>query len=308
MKGHFSAYVNADVSQDTMAAASIKSGLLRLLRLGINENLYVLNDVRKVSFIGDRTTYVASPAPAPVQASGKDGVGAAALTFIILAALFVFLVGGFLVGRSVKKRKQEQFDKGMILDESVADEEVADASYNKGFMGGAVGENGAVMHGSLASTDELALQPQAIVRPVLSKSSSEPSVEESSASGVRSEETKASPKKRSPGKPSDGSAKPAKSAAAEELAAALLMASAAAASAEKAGEEVSGEKLNREAAGTKTSPPKKKKSKRKKGARAPDSPDSLLADSLRQLDSIAEEGEASIIDESAEDTGSRGLS
>ena len=61
MKGRFSASVNADVSQDSMAEASIKSGLLRLLRLGMNEDLYVLNDVRKVSFIGDRTSFVPPP-------------------------------------------------------------------------------------------------------------------------------------------------------------------------------------------------------------------------------------------------------
>jgi hypothetical protein len=298
MKGRFSASVNADVSQDSMAEASIKSGLLRLLRLGMNEDLYVLNDVRKVSFIGDRTSFVPPPTVQAASQSTGRSIGSAALAFIILAVLFVFLVAGFLVGRNMKKRKQEQHDMGVVLDESYAldEEEAASPFYNKGFGGEVDGPYGADVQGSLASTDELALQPQPLVVAVLAKSGEESKRGEDSKSEENSEE--AGEKNTSDGpivKPSDAPEKK-DSAAADELAAALRMATAAAAWAEKAGEEVTGEKISGEAARPKT--PTKKKKKRKKGKRAPDSPDSLLSDSLRKLDSIAEESEPSVIEES----------
>jgi hypothetical protein len=306
MKGRFSASVNADVSQDSMAEASIKSGLLRLLRLGMNEDLYVLNDVRKVAFIGDRFTYVPPPPPVSSASPSSGGIGTAALAIIILAALFVFLLVGFLVGRNIKKRKQDQHSKGVVLDESFAldEEEMAGASYNKGFKGGDVDSpNGSSVQGSLASTDELALQPQLLVAPVLSQSTAESDAAEESKSNVVDEEQKETP-------PNEGGAPVAEkeqssTAAADELAAVLLAATAAAASAEKAGEEVTGEKISGDADKPQT-PPKKKRKKKKKAKRDPDSPDSLLAESLRQLDSIAEEGEASVIEESS-DSSARSL-
>jgi len=305
MKGRFSASVNADVSQDSMAEASIKSGLLRLLRLGMNEDLYVLDDVRKVSFIGDRTTF--TPPPPPVEttysAPGGTGIGNAALAFIILACLLVVLIAGFLVGRNLKKRRQEQHDRGVVLDESYAlDEE--EATYNKGFRGQSGDPNGANVQGSLASTDELALQPQPIVVPALSKSSEASNKGEESKRQVTAEENSTAPVGTAAIKPSKASVKKKDSTAAKELAAALLMASAAAASAEKAGEEVMGEKISGDGTNTNTPPKKKKK---KKGKRSPSSsPDSLLAESLRKLDSIAEEGETSVVEESV-DSGSRSL-
>ena len=233
-----------------------------------------------------------------MSSTGGTGIGSAALAFIILAVLFVFLVAGFLVGRNMKKRKQEQHDKGVALDESYAldEEEATSPFYNKGFGGEVDGPYGADVQGSLASTDELALQPQPLVVPVLTKSGEESKTGEDSKSEENREE--AGEKNTADGpidKPSDAPEKK-DSAAADELAAALRMATAAAASAEKAGEEVTGEKISGEAARPKT--PTKKKKKRKKGKRAPDSPDSLLSDSLRKLDSIAEESEPSVIEES----------
>lgn len=286
MKGSFSASVNADVSQDTMAEASIKSGLLRLLRLGMNEDLYVVNNVRKVSFIGDRTSYNPPPVT-PQSAPASGGIGTAALAIIIVAALIVFLIAGFLIGRN-RKRKREEHAKGMVLDESFNLDEEAGKSYNDGFRGGAEVE------GSLAATDELALQPQPLVVPVLSKSSE-----------AGSESDEANEKSQVKEAPAEANSSPAKnSTAAQELAVALEMATAAAASAEKAGEQVTGEKINGPDAETPT--PKKKKKRKKKGKRATDSPDSLLSDSLRKLDSIAEEHEPSIIDESS-DSSTRSL-
>ena len=270
----------------TMAEASIKSGLLRLLRLGMNEDLYVVNDVRKVSFIGDRTSYNPPPVT-PSSAPASGGIGTAALAIIIVAALIVFLIAGFLIGRN-RKRKREEHAKGMVLDESFNLDEEAGKSYNDGFRGGAEVE------GSLAATDELALQPQPLVVPVLSKSSE-----------AGSESDEANEKSQVKEAPAEANSSPAKnSTAAQELAVALEMATAAAASAEKAGEQVTGEKINGPDAETPT--PKKKKKRKKKGKRATDSPDSLLSDSLRKLDSIAEEHEPSIIDESS-DSSTRSL-
>lgn len=290
MKGSFSASVNADVSQDSMAEASIQSGLLRLLRLGMNEDLYVVNDVRKVSFIGDRTSY--NPPP-PVTSSSAPAsnrsLGNAALATIIIAALVVFLIAGFLIGRN-QKRKRDEHARGVMLDESYALDEEDGKSPNDGFRGGTGVE------GSLAATDELALQPQHLVVPVLTKSS-----EDGSGPDEANENSQVK------AAPSEANCSTARnSAAAKELAAALEMATAAAASAEKAGEKVTGEKINASAAETPSPKKNKKKKRKKKGKKATDSPDSLLSDSLRKLDSIAEESEPSVIDESS-DSSTRSL-
>jgi hypothetical protein len=290
MKGSLSASVNADVSKDSMAEASIKSGLLRLLRLGMNEDLYVVNDVRKVSFIGDRTSY--NPPPPVTSASApasNRSLGNAPLAIIIVAALVVFLIAGFLIGRN-RKRKRDEHSRGVMLDESYALDEEDGKSPNDGFRG-VTG-----VEGSLAATDELALQPQHLVVPVLTKSSEDGSGPDEAN---ENSQVKAAP-------PSEANCSTARnSAAAKELAAALEMATAAAASAEKAGEKVTGEKINASAAET-PSPKKKKKKRKKKGKKATDSPDSLLSDSLRKLDSIAEESEPSVIDESS-DSSTRSL-
>jgi hypothetical protein len=290
MKGSFSASVNADVSQDSMAEASIKSGLLRLLRLGMNEDLYVVNDVRKVSFIGDRTSF--NPPP-PVTSSSAPAsnrsLGNTALAIIIVAALVVFLIAGFLIGRN-RKRKRDEHARGVMLDESYALDEEDGKSPNDGFRGGTGVE------GSLAATDELALQPQHLVVPVLTKSS-----EDGSGPDEANENSQVK------AAPSEANCSTARnSAAAKELAAALEMATAAAASAEKAGEKVTGEKITSSSAETPSPKKKKKKKRKKKGKQATDSPDSLLSDSLRKLDSIAEESEPSVIDESS-DSSTRSL-
>lgn len=92
----------------------------------------------------------------------------------------------------------------------------------------------------------------------------------------------------------------ASSATADELAAILLAATAARASAEKASEKVTGEKSGARGDGQAeklTTPPRKKKKRKKSSKKAPDSPDSLLAELLQKLDSIAEDGETSVIEE-----------
>jgi hypothetical protein len=152
------------------------------------------------------------------------------------------------------------------------------------------------VEGSLAATDELALQPQHLVVPVLTKSG-----EDGSGPDEANENSQVK------AAPSEANCSTAmNSAAAKELAAALEMATAAAASAEKAGEKVTGEKITSSSAETPSPKKKKKKKRKKKGKQATDSPDSLLSDSLRKLDSIAEESEPSVIDESS-DSSTRSL-
>lgn len=273
MTGYFTAFVDADLKADSTAEASVRSGLLRLLRLGMQENLYLNGDVRKVSFIGDRTGFV----PPPVQTQSSDSssvnMSTVALTFIILAAFFAFLIGGFLVRKAARERKQEQV-KGMMLEEDL-NLDVDEASYNIGFVGD-VSRGDSNKQGSLASTDELALEPQDAAFPVFAPNSG-------------------------------GSADEAKFKAATELTIETSCAAHAPTVIPSNQQQVAAVELDLLFLSTEASPssgrsperntssaakmlPKKKKRRKKtKNKKAPDSPDSLMAESLKTLDSIAEE-------------------
>ena len=272
MTGYFTAFVNADLAADSTAEASIRSGLLRLLRLGMQENLYLNGDVRKVSFIGDRTNFV----PPPVQNQSSDSSSAkmsvVALTFTVLAAFFVFLIGGFLIRKAVRERKKEQV-KGMVLEEDLH-LDVEEASYNIGFAGDTNQKNESHMEGSLASSDELALEPQNATFSVFTTESDGSADEAKSESATDlANET-----------PGAATVMPSNQyqIAAEELD--LLFLSTAATP-------YSGSSPERNISpATKTSPKKKKKRRKKtKNKKTPDSPNSLMAESLKTLDSIAEE-------------------
>lgn len=267
--GYFSASVNADLESDSTAEAAIRNGLLRLLRLGMKEDLYANGDVRKVSFIGDRNLY---EPPAQVETNNSStGMSGVALTFIILAALLAFLVAGLLV-RNASKKRREDHAKGIVLEDDLhfdGDEEVA----NAGFGGG----DDQSVDGSLAATDELALQPQPTVFPVSSKSS-----------GERNESPDA--QSHSTGSSSTES---------DDVAAALALQVFLSTSATPSEPTYPEADASNQSTSPRKSPKKKKKRKNKK---APDSPDSLMDESLRTLDSIAEEPTtSSIIDETSDD-------
>lgn len=274
MTGYFTASVNADLAADSTAEASVRSGLLRLLRLGMKENLYLNGDVRRVSFIGDRTDFV--PPPVQTQSTNSSSVemGTVVLTCTILAALLAFLIGGFLIRKTVRKRKEEQ-GKGVRLEEDFhldADE----ASYNMSYVGD-LERNGSDMQGSLASTDELALESQDAIFPVLTPKSDGSADEEKS-------EAPTEPTNEMPDAAYAPSVIPTNQyqVASVELDL-LFMSNEATPSSDKSPERDT-------SPAAKTSPKKKKKKRKKaKNKKAPDSPDSLLAESLKTLDSIAEE-------------------
>lgn len=274
MTGYFSSSVSADLESDSAAEASIRNGLLRLLRLGMQEDLYVNGDVRKVSFIGDRNLY--EPPPQEETNTSSTGMGAVALSFIILAVVLAFLIAGFLVRHTRKTRREEQA-KGIALEDDLhldADEEVA----NTGFSGG--DEKVINVSGSLAATDELAVQPQPTVFNVPSRASSErnenPSLQSPSTGSMSTESTES-----------------------DDVAAALALQ----VFLTNAATPASAPYPEADASNQSTSPRKSpKKKKKRKNSKAPDSPDSLIDESLRTLDSIAEEPTiSSIIDETSDD-------
>jgi hypothetical protein len=295
MTGYFSASVDADLEADSTAEASVRSGLLRLLRVGMKENLYANGNVRKVSFIGDRTNYVPTVQTSTDSNTSSLGMSSVALTFTILAAIIAFLIAGFLFRKTMKKKKQQEA-KGVRLEEDFHPD-VDDSSFDKSFTGedytGDIERNDKQC--SLAATDELSLVSQDAISPVLTPMSDDAGAEEASfeAPTEPPSEAPTPPQSEAPSKapselmsesPATACARPAVLPANHHQTAAaeldLFLSTAATPTADT---------LTEISPTIRATTPKKKRKKRKrKKSAAPDSPDSL-DESLKTLDSIAEE-------------------
>ena len=310
MIGYFSAEVNADLSATPTAEASIRSGLLRLIRLGMQEDLYSGGTIRKVSFIGDRTTFVAPPptTTSTTTASTDKGLGPVALSFVLIAAILAFLIGGLLVGNHLRKKKQHD-ERGIILEDHhyTSDDEAGEQAWNKGHVAGrsVLERADSAEPGSLAEQDELALEPQDLVAPVLSKSAeqTDDATDDAIDVSVAESPTRATREATSLTVDTQETDKPAPSEADASLAAFMATSTTASDVPTEA------DAASRAAAAPKTPSPKKRKKKKKKKVVDTSSPDSLR-DALSTLDSIAEEPHDpnAVIDGSDDSSGPRSLS
>lgn len=100
--------------------------MLKIVRQGMVENIYVNSDIRKVSFIGTRLDTVVSTG-APTMSSDKPtGISAVAIGLICAGSVIAVLLAALVVRRRRKKAEDENMMKDMIfVDATVEAKEIA---------------------------------------------------------------------------------------------------------------------------------------------------------------------------------------
>lgn len=145
---------------------NIKKDMLKTLRQGMVENVYVSRDVRKVSFIGTRLSVEGGGSPDGVargaENSNAGGISAVSIGVICACSLLALILLAMFVRRRQKRARNENMMRDMIfVDATVEAKEIAaaEADYEK---------SDRESRGSLADQDELESQPDPIIeaRPV----------------------------------------------------------------------------------------------------------------------------------------------
>lgn len=152
IKGYITATVNS--SADATVQDGILRGLLKVVRQGMQDDVYVSGNIKKVSFIGTRTdasngfaTDGVRTADANTEKAGLSGIGIAFLC--VGSVLLVALIAMFV--RKRQRRIAEERD--MVFHDATAQ------AWKRTLEEGQLGDEGADIPGSLANKDELALRP-----------------------------------------------------------------------------------------------------------------------------------------------------
>ena len=166
IKGYITATV--DSSASATVQDNVMRGLLKVVRQGMQDDIYVSGNVRKVSFIGARTDSSNGFATDGVRAadtnSQKQGLSGIGIAFLCIGSvLFIALIALFI--RRRQRRKSEERD--MVFHDATMEAarkralelgEQGDEEYHSRGPG-LTGIEGADIPGSLANKDELALKP-----------------------------------------------------------------------------------------------------------------------------------------------------
>mmetsp|Transcript_11265 Transcript_11265/g.16559 ORF Transcript_11265/g.16559 Transcript_11265/m.16559 type:complete len:482 (+) Transcript_11265:178-1623(+) len=158
VRGGMTLVVDPEISEEE--EENIKRGMLKILREGMLENVYVNSDIRKVSFIGTRLVGVSEPPTIPDEASNPTGISALAIGLICAGSVIAVLLAALLVRRRRKRAEDENMMRDMIfVDATVEAKEIAAQESI---------EFDRESRGSLADKDELEIQQDPIIeaRPV----------------------------------------------------------------------------------------------------------------------------------------------
>lgn len=122
MKGYFTATLKEDEEGSSAVEGSIRSNLLRAVRQGMNDGTYEHGNIKKLSFIGDRSARGADPLTS--NPSGDDGgVSGAGIAFIVLGCLALLL----LLGLFVVRRRNRDDSQHVIFEDPESDLEAEQA-------------------------------------------------------------------------------------------------------------------------------------------------------------------------------------
>lgn len=173
IKGRITATIDGDASGPT--TAGIVSGLLRTVRQGMIDDVYVTGNIKKVSFIGERAeSNNAFGGPDSVRdvnvtSENDPGLSSIGIAFVAVGAALLVALIALLVARRQRRRSEERnmifHDATVQAKELEAEEEDRlAAAVAVGGLVAAQGNDpnaveGADVVGSLANRDELALQP-----------------------------------------------------------------------------------------------------------------------------------------------------
>jgi hypothetical protein len=137
-------------------------GIMRTIRSGMYDDVYVSGNVKKVSFIGERieTGYVdANAAKGYDNQSDGNGLSVIGISFICVGSVLILALAALFVTKRRQRRKEEE--RNMIFhDATVGARELQAANDEPPFKVRTI--EGADIPGSLANEDELALKPGAV--------------------------------------------------------------------------------------------------------------------------------------------------
>lgn len=166
IKGFITATVNS--SATATVQDSILRGLLKVVRQGMQDDVYVSGNIQKVSFIGSRTDTSNGFATDNVKAAdantSKPGLSGIGIAFLCVGTiLFVALIALFIRKRYRRKAEERDMifhDATLGAQKRALDQgEQGDEEYHSRLPALEQGIEGADIPGSLANKDALALKP-----------------------------------------------------------------------------------------------------------------------------------------------------
>ena len=157
--------MTATIDANTTATiqSSIERSILRVVRDGMQDDVYVSGNVTKVSFVGFRTRDVTTPSSSSIQAEQQSKSSTALsglnIALICVALLVLFLVLALFV---TQRRRKREMQSDMMLDDSTFAQNGGCFVHTRALPSMLYANiEGADIVGSLANKDELALEVQA---------------------------------------------------------------------------------------------------------------------------------------------------
>jgi hypothetical protein len=168
IKGSITATVDSSASATTKDG--ILRGILRVVRQGMADDVYVSGDIKQVSFIGSRTDTSNSERSSSTAGSQSDAQAASVsnigIAFICIGVVLLLTLIALLVTKRQRKKAEERnmiFHDATVEAQALALDKGGDTYHHRGAVVETAALEGADIPGSLANKDELALKPDPFV-------------------------------------------------------------------------------------------------------------------------------------------------
>jgi hypothetical protein len=141
---------------------SIERILMRVVRDGMQDDVYVAGNVTKVSFVGFRSSDIPAPSTSiqtEQQSKSSDPLSSLSIALIFVALLVLFLVLALFVTRRRRKRESQPKHDATNSQDALNSDHFIHTRAAPSILDADI--EGADIPGSLANKDELALEVQA---------------------------------------------------------------------------------------------------------------------------------------------------
>jgi len=161
MIGAITAFITADLIKEPVLEENLRNGILQVIKQGMIDDVYASGSVSKVSFIGTRADDGGASSTSDRNVafntdSGEDaGVTSIGIAFIAVGSILVLSLLSIFITR--RRRRKETFQKDLVfVDATIAPRELAADGNCYIYC------EGAIVPGSLAAVDSLALKPKVV--------------------------------------------------------------------------------------------------------------------------------------------------
>lgn len=171
MVGEFTASVIADLKKEPVLEDSLRSGILRLIRQGMINDIFIGGNVSKVSFVGTRVDTGGSSTTSDsvtvfnTGSGDKTKITSVGIAFMAVGSVLALSLLALLIRR--RKRQKEKMRQDLVfVDATIAtrtldgDSDIDSQFHKRRFSSQSRASEAAIGQGSLAAVDSLALQPQ----------------------------------------------------------------------------------------------------------------------------------------------------